>query len=142
MEKYLNYTGLLAILLFVVAIVMRIVPIDGDAGLFYTLSAILTTFVYTPLFFVNHKKVYDAYKVPCYIASTLVAILLIFGSWLAGATNSFGEPNFYTGSFMVLCYMIVMLLFKPSRKQSSIVISISILMVIGLATSLLVNGVI
>lgn len=140
MEKYVNYSGLLAILLIIGAIIFNLFPIHFDAGIFYTLAVVVMAFVFTPLFFINHKKVFNAYKIPCYTASTIVGLLLMFGSLLAGVTQTFGEPNFYTGAFMILCYMIVILLFKPSSKHSIIVVALSVLMIGSLLTTHLLEG--
>ena len=140
MEKYVNYSGLLAILLVIGAIILSLVPMNIDAGLFYTLSVVVMAFVFTPLFFINHKKVYDAYKVPCYTASGIIGFLMIFGSLLAGVTQTFGEPNFYSSAFMVLCYLIVILLFKPSIKHSIIVVAISVLLIGSLLTTHMLEG--
>ncbi len=140
MEKYVNYSGFLTILLLIGAIVFSLVPMNFDAGLFYTLAVVVMAFIFTPLFFINHKKVFNAYKVPCYTASALVGILLMFGSLLAGITQTFGEPNFYTGGFMVLCYLVVILLFKPPSKHSIIVVATSVLMIGSMLTTHLLDG--
>jgi len=140
MEKYVTYSGLLAILLLIGALVINLVPVNFDAGLFYTLAVVVMAFIFTPLFFISHKKVFDAYKVPCYTASAIVGLLLMFGSLLAGITQTFGEPNFYTGGFMVLCYLAVILLFKPSAKHSIIVVALSVLMIGSLLTTHLLEG--
>jgi hypothetical protein len=129
MEKILNLTGLLAILLVVAALLIRLIPVDGNPGIFYTLSVLITAVVFTPLFFVNHKKMYDAYKIPCYTASAIVGILLMLGSMLAGGSQVFGESNFYSGAFIVLCYAVVILLFRPAARRSQIVITLSVLMI-------------
>ncbi len=140
MEKYLSYSGIIAIVLVIVAIAIMMIPIEGDAGLFYTLSAVITAFVFTPLFFVNHKKVYDAYKVPCYTTSAIVTFLLMIGSLLSGFTDIFGEPNFYSGAFLALCYLISLLLFKPPAKQTVIISAVVILMIGALLAEHIQHG--
>lgn len=122
MEKYANYTGILGILLALAALIIILVGIDFNGNALITAGGLVMTLAFTPLFFIGHKQKYDAYKVPCYITSTIVTALLILGSTLAGNSNAFGEPNFYSGGFLALCYMIALLMFKPSGNQKTITV--------------------
>jgi hypothetical protein len=103
--------------------------IDFDGDIFMTLGILVMVFAFTPLFFINHKQKYDNYKVPCYITSGIVTAMLLLGGWLSGNSNAFGQPNAYSGSFLVLCYMIAILFFKPAIKNKTLAIVFSVLMI-------------
>lgn len=140
MEKYANYTGILAILLTLAGLILILMAVDFNSGALITSGGLLMALAFTPLFFINHKQKYDAYRVPCYITSALVSGLLILGAILSGNSMSFGAPNFYSGGFLALCYMIAILLFKPSTAHRFIVISLTILMIGALLAKHLAEG--
>ena len=140
MEKYANYTGILAILFTLAAVILTLLAVDFNSGTFLTLGGLVMALAFTPLFFINHKQKFDAYRVPCYITSTIVSGLLILGAILSGNSMAFGEPNFYSGSFLALCFMIAILLFKPPAIHRVIVIILTILMIGGFLAKHLMEG--
>jgi hypothetical protein len=140
MEKYANYTGILAILLMLAALIIILVGIDFNGASLITAGGLVMTLAFTPLFFIGHKQKYDAYKVPCYITSSIVTALLILGSVLAGNSDAFGQPNFYSGGFLALCYMVALLLFKPSGNQKTITVIFSIVLIGALLAKHVLEG--
>lgn len=140
MEKYANYTGILAILLTMAALILILMAVDFNSGALINSGGLLMALAFTPLFFINHKQKYDAYRVPCYITSALVSGLLILGAILSGNSQSFGAPNFYSGGFLALCYMIAILLFKPPAMHRVIVIILTIVMIGALLAKHLMEG--
>ena len=132
MGKYLNYSGILAVLLILASIVLNLLSLDFNNQTWLTLGGLVIAFVFTPLYFIHHKQTMDAYKVPCYIASTVVGMILMLGSLLAGNSMAFGESSFYTGGFLALAYMVGLLLFKPAATQKIWVVVLSLLMIGGI----------
>ncbi|MFP4469849.1 MAG: hypothetical protein ACOCX8_00965 [Bacteroidota bacterium] len=106
-------TGILAIVLGIAVIVIQLATPGPPAHWLYNLSALLMALVFTPLFFIHHYKKYDAYKIPCYSMSAVIGALLMIASLLSGLTGSLGEPNLYSGLFLLICFLLVILLFKP-----------------------------
>ncbi len=140
MEKYANYTGIVAILLMLAALIIILVGIDFNGNGLITAGGLVMTLAFTPLFFIGHKQKYDAYKVPCYITSAIVSALLMLGSTLAGNSDSFGQPNFYSGGFLALCYMVALLMFKPSGNQKTITVVFTMILIGALLAMHVMEG--
>lgn len=120
-EKRLSLAGIATIVISFIAIIYSVLPVEGDASMFSFLAVILGALVYTPMFFINHNKKRHAYKVPCYVTSAIVTSLLMIGGFLAGATKTFGEPSIYSGIFLLVCYLVAIMFFKPVTMQKIIV---------------------
>lgn len=141
MERYVSLSGMLSILLIAASLAIRLLAIDFDSEIFMTLGSLIMIFAFTPLFFANHKQKYDNYKVSCYITSGIVTALLLLGGWLSGNSNVLDQPNAYSGSFLVLCYMIAILFFKPIIKNKTLVVAFSVLMIVTMMLPELIDGV-
>lgn len=140
MEKYVNYTGILAIAFTLAALILTLLAVNFNSNAFLTIGCLLMALIFTPLFFIYHKQKYDAYKVPCYITSAIVSGLLIIGSILSGNSMALGEPNFYSGGFLALCFMIALLMFKPPAVHKVIIVVFSLIMIGGLLVRLTTDG--
>ena len=113
LNKILISAGILAVLFSIAVIVVQFVSPGPTARWLYNLSALMMALVFTPLFFFYHYKTRDAYMIPCYVMSAIIGALLMVASLLSGVTGSFGEPNLYSGLFLLLCFLVVILLFRP-----------------------------
>ncbi len=135
LNRILISAGILAVLLSVAVIVVQFVS-PGPAGRWlYNLSALMMALVFTPLFFVHHRKTRNAYMIPCYVMSAVIGALLMIASLLSGVTGSFGEPNLYSGLFLLLCFLVVILLFKPGY-DAVLVLVFQVLVMAGAMLSL------
>lgn len=139
LKKIVILTGVLGILLALAALLLQIFTPGGPVSWLYTLAALVMAVVFTPLFFINHKKTFDAYKIPCYTMSAIIGALLMIGALLSGVTGALGEPNIYSGIFLLLCFLLTILFFKPQTVIKTVLIIQIVLMAGAILSIHLVN---